>query len=168
MRAGDTQALPLARKDQLVIQELPGELLVYDLERHKAHCLNKTAATVWKHCDGTLAIADMARLLESELKTPVEMEVVWLALQQLDKFHLLQEQVSIPDARSGLSRRELVRRIGVAAILLPAIISITAPTALAQGSCRPLGAACAVNTDCCSNCCKTVGVAGALVCNNSC
>jgi Coenzyme PQQ synthesis protein D (PqqD) len=167
MRAGDSQALPLARRDQLIVQELPGELLVYDLERHKAYCLNKAAAAVWKHCDGNLAVADMARLLESELKTPVDAEVVLLALQQLDKFHLLKERMTSLNARPGISRRALMQRIGVAALLLPAIISVAVPTAVSAASCLPLGATCASPSDCCSNCCRPVGI-GNPVCDNRC
>jgi hypothetical protein len=167
MRAEDTQFLPLARKDNLVVQEMPGELLVYDLERHKAHCLNRTAAAVWKHCDGRMAIADMTRLLESELQTPVETEIVFLALQQLDKFHLLQERLTIPDVGAGISRRALMRRIGAAAILLPAIISVAVPTAVSAASCLPLGATCASGTDCCSGCCRFVAIGGNPVCVSS-
>ncbi len=57
MRARPDQPLPLARKNELIIQELPEELLVYDLARHKAHCLNKTSAFIWKHCDGETTVA---------------------------------------------------------------------------------------------------------------
>ena len=43
-----TRALmPRARQDELVVEELQDETLVYDLERHKARCLNRTAALVW-------------------------------------------------------------------------------------------------------------------------
>jgi Coenzyme PQQ synthesis protein D (PqqD) len=150
----EKQPLPLARTDALVVKELQDEVLVYDLKRDKAHCLNPTAAAVWKHCDGKLAVAEMASLLESELEKTVATEVVWLALQQLDKFHLLQERVILPQERQGLSRRDLIRRIGVTAIILPAIISISAPTALAQGSCRPLDTFCTNSAQCCSECCS--------------
>ena len=44
--------LPHARTDNLVIRELDDETLVYDMERDEAHCLNQTAALVWKQCDG--------------------------------------------------------------------------------------------------------------------
>ncbi len=43
-----TAALPHGRKDGLVVKELGNETLVYDLERDEAHCLNQTAALVWK------------------------------------------------------------------------------------------------------------------------
>ena len=39
--------LPKARQEQLTVRELPDETVVYDLARHKAHCLNPTAALIW-------------------------------------------------------------------------------------------------------------------------
>ncbi|MEP6707429.1 MAG: PqqD family protein [Pyrinomonadaceae bacterium] len=148
------ELLPLARTEALVVKELHDEMLVYDLKRDKAHCLNPTAASVWKRCDGKLAVTDMASLLEKELKLPVKDEIVWLAVQQLNKFHLLQEQTTVPTARPGLSRRELVRTLGVSALLLPAIISITAPPVAQAQSCLGIGAACTSGAQCCSQCCS--------------
>ena len=43
--------IPRARTDRLVIQDLPDETLVFDQLTNKAHCLNRTTALVWKHCD---------------------------------------------------------------------------------------------------------------------
>jgi hypothetical protein len=53
-----------------VIQELPDETLVYDLQRNRAHCLNRTAALVWRHCDGQATVADLARSLKDTLNLP--------------------------------------------------------------------------------------------------
>src|SRR6266498_3512906 len=44
--------LPRARTEDLIVEALPTETLVYDTRTHLAHCLNLSAATVWKHCDG--------------------------------------------------------------------------------------------------------------------
>ena len=44
----DNSQYPVARKSGLVVQEMPDEVLVYDLNSNKAHCLNQTAASVWK------------------------------------------------------------------------------------------------------------------------
>ena len=44
--------LPLKREDDFVIVELPEETLVYDRQHTRAHCLNRTAAAVWRACDG--------------------------------------------------------------------------------------------------------------------
>ncbi len=62
---------PQARKDRLVIEELPEETLIYDQERHKAHCLNQTAAFVWGRCDGRTSVDGLAKALEDELGIPV-------------------------------------------------------------------------------------------------
>ena len=51
---GISQQRPVARQEGLVIQEMPDEVLVFDLKTNKAHCLNETAAFVWKACDGKL------------------------------------------------------------------------------------------------------------------
>jgi len=162
--SNEGQLLPLARTDALIVKELQDEMLVYDLKRDKAHCLNPTAAAVWKRCDGSLEVAELARLLESELQKPVDDEVVWLALQQLDKFHLLQERMMIPQARQGISRRDLVRRIGIAAALLPVVVSITAPTAVAAASCVAGGDPCNNSSECCSNCCQIDVCAAVNIC----
>ena len=43
---------PKARKENLVVQESNGEVLIYDLDTNKAFCLNETSALVWQACDG--------------------------------------------------------------------------------------------------------------------
>ena len=130
---------PLARTRGLVVNELPEEIVVYDRESHKAHCLNRTAALVWKRCDGKTAPARIATLVSKDLKSPVGEDLVWYALEQLAKDNLLTEKIvpraastdaaasAVPAAR--LSRRELVRRLGLAAVVaLPLITTIVAPT----------------------------------------
>ena len=75
--------LPRGRKRQLITREVAGELIVYDLENDRVHCLNSTAAFVWTHCDGQTSVTTMARLLEDEIKTPVEQELILYALSLL-------------------------------------------------------------------------------------
>ena len=143
-RKDEYLVVPHARDEGLVVEELSDELLVYDLERHKAHCLNHTAALVWKHCDGRTAAPDIALILRDDLKAPVDEEVVWFSLDQLSKAHLLRVPVKRPGAKSGLTRREVIRRVGlVAALSVPLVTTILAPTAFAslsctQFSCNPL------------------------------
>src|SRR6266536_266430 len=62
-----TKGEPLARKDDLIIKEMPDEVLVYDLVRDQAHCLNRTAALVWNYSDGRTNAATMAGRLTREL-----------------------------------------------------------------------------------------------------
>lgn len=145
--------VPEARKEGLVVQHLSDEVLIYDQRRHKGHCLNQTAALVWKHCDGKTSASEIAHLLEEELKTPVKEEVVWLALEQLGKTHLLSNQVTL--AQAGITRREVMKRIGLAAaVSLPVVMSITAPTAVQAATCRPSGQSCTTSTECCVPICN--------------
>jgi hypothetical protein len=156
------QCLPKARRRQLVRKQLGAEMLVYDQDNDEAHCLNATAAQVWAHCDGRTTISEMAGLLEDEMKAPVADEVVWLALEQLRKTRLLQEPWARPQLES-MSRRVMVRRLGIAAaVAVPLVTSIIAPTAVAAATCTigfP-GTPCVTNADCCSNNCVDNGRGG--------
>lgn len=148
------QSLPQARKEGLLVQELADELLVYDRTRHKAHCLNQTAALVWKRCDGKTTVNQMARILGKETDSPVDDAVVWMAFDQLAKAHLLQGETRNWSAQSGISRREVMRRIGIAAaIALPVVSTIAAPGAIQAATCRGSGQACTTGTQCCSFVC---------------
>jgi hypothetical protein len=134
-----------------VVQELPGETLVYDSERHQAHCLNQSAALLWKMCDGEKSVPEIARQLGKELGTPVDETTVWYGLKQLAKFHLLEEEVAPPQVVLGMSRRDFVRKAGItAAIAIPVISTIVAPTAASAASCLPTGSMCGTGAQCCS------------------
>jgi coenzyme PQQ synthesis protein D (PqqD) len=123
---------PRAREDDLIVQELEDETLVYDLGNHKAHCLNRAAAAVWRLCDGTRDEAALARLLGKELAGAADEDVVRLALRDLAGARLLREPLS---ARPRISRRRLIQRLGQAAAL-PLVVSIVSPTAAQAASCR--------------------------------
>ena len=66
--------MPRARQDDFVVEKLPDETLVYDLNRYKAHCLNPTSALVWRRCDGRTTVAEVAALLERELRYPARLQ----------------------------------------------------------------------------------------------
>jgi hypothetical protein len=122
---------PLARKDGLVINELPEEIVIYDKESHKAHCLNQTAAMIWKRCDGRTTPARIAASLQLELNAPISEDLVWYAIEQLEKDDLLMEKVVRSRSSAGLSRRELIKRLGLAAaVAVPLITTMVAPTAV--------------------------------------
>ncbi|HKC63345.1 MAG TPA: PqqD family protein [Pyrinomonadaceae bacterium] len=129
------RSAPRARTEGLLVQELPQEVLVYDTVRQKAHCLNTTAAFIWKHCDGRRSAHEIVQHLEKTLGTRVDEDVVWCALNQLEKDHLLEEKIEWPASVERISRRELVRRLGIgAAIAIPIITSIVAPSVAYAGS----------------------------------
>jgi len=155
MKREKEQLIPEARRVGLVVQELSGEVLVYDRERNKAHCLNSTAARVWEYCDGKRSVAQIARAIEGEINAPVDEDVIWLGVEQLSKTHLLQEGAKLPEHKSGLSRREVMKRIGLAAaVALPVVTSIMAPTAAQAANCITMGGACTTSAQCCSGICN--------------
>jgi hypothetical protein len=81
-------------------------------------------------------------------------EVVWLALDQLKKENLLENGGEIPTKFSGMSRREVIRKVGLAtAIALPVIAGLVAPTAaqaqsiipcIYDSECPPTGSPCVI------------------------
>lgn len=149
--------LPRGRKTQLITKEVAGELIVYDRESDRVHCLNSTAAFVWNHCDGRTSVATMARLLEDDIKLPVDEEIVLYALEQLNKAKLIDASYAAIAPKQTLSRRA-VMRLGVAtALTVPFISSIVAPTAAQTASCLPNGSACSSDSACCSNSCADNG-----------
>lgn len=124
------QQTVLARRQDLVVQELPDEVLMYDLKRHKAHCLNSTAAFVWNHCDGHTTVAEMAKLMAAKWDAPVSEDMVWLTLDKLSKANLLEERIILPPSKAGLSRRNAVKQMGFGALLaVPAVLSLVSPVA---------------------------------------
>lgn len=134
------QVLPHARRDGVLFQAIDDEVIAYDTERHKAHCLNRTAAFVWEHCDGQTSVAEVASRLTREFEAPIDQTAVWLAVEQLGKARLLAET---PQPPRGLSRREVLKRLGVAAALaVPLVTTIRMPAAAQGASCLPLGASC--------------------------
>jgi hypothetical protein len=103
--------MPRARTDRLVIQALPDETLVYDLRTHAAHCLNRSATLVRRHCDGRTPPGVLAQLAAADLLVPPD-------------------EAAAPASQTP--RRALLHAGAiVAGLLLPVACSIVAPTAAA-------------------------------------
>lgn len=154
---------PQARSEGLLVRELTEEVVVYDLERHEAHCLNPTAAFVFKHSDGRTSVGDIAGRLSAERRLPADETLVRLALEQLDEARLL-EQSPVPSREpAGWSRREAVRRMALGlSVLLPAVTSILVPT--------PAEAAvtCVAATSCASSAGSSCYISSSALCDGSC
>jgi hypothetical protein len=141
---------PQARADCLS-REFGDEVLVYDPQNNAGHCLNSTAAAAWRLCNGNSSPSQIARTLSRQLSARVDESVVLLALDGLADAHLLVKP-EVPAER--LSRRVAIRRIGIAAaIALPLVTSIAAPTPAEAASCRHDLQPCTINSQCCSNLC---------------
>jgi hypothetical protein len=150
--------IPQRRQSGLIIKEMDDEVLIYDTENDKAHCLNQTAALVWQHCDGQSTPAQMSARMSRQLGNRVDEQVVWFALRQLSRDGLLEEKVTPPPAfvLAGLNRREMVRVLGLAAVVaVPLVTSIVAPTAVQAATCLASGQSCTGSAQCCSGLCSS-------------
>jgi Coenzyme PQQ synthesis protein D (PqqD) len=151
--------LPRARRSKLVVRELADETLVYDVEGHRAHCLNRTAALVWNLCDGENTVPRIAEKMCARLSARVPDEVVRLALDQLaDRGLLAPADVWPAAAKAVVPRRAMVRRLGLAAaVALPLVTSIISPTpVMAQSPCNETS--CPPGTTCQAGVCEPEGV----------
>ena len=121
--------LPLAKTENIVVQNVEDELLIYDLLTNKAFCLNETSAIIYKACDGK---TDFDELKSKHQFTD---ELIFFALDNLKKEKLIKEDFISP--LKGINRREVIRKIGKTSLVaLPIISSLMAPTsAMAALSC---------------------------------
>src|SRR5438477_4599387 len=105
--------LPLARSHaELLVEELADELLIFDRVRQEGHCLNRTAALVWRHCDGVTTVGELAAVLEGAGMNDGRAAVA-AALAQLEGAHLVAAPVEkhhAAPARRRVSRRGALRR----------------------------------------------------------
>jgi hypothetical protein len=176
MKSKDT---PLSRKDQVVVQNIDGEVLIYDLRDNKAFCLNETSAVVWQLCDGNKTVTQISKELGDKLNSPANEDLVWFAIDQLKKEKLIENSSELTSNFAGLSRREVIKRIGIGtAIALPIIASLVAPSAVFGQSCIANGGTtpntsgtCAAGSNatrdaiCAGACCTMMGIVG--MCTNT-
>lgn len=153
MKRTPPSQFPRLRADGLIIHELHDEVLVYDKVRDQAHCLNQSAALVWRACDGQCAPSEIASKLTTRLAVAVPEDLVLLALVQLEEIHLLERQETIAPSFTGMSRRQMARSLGLgAAVALPVITSILVPTPAQAATCLAPGQPCSPVTLCCTSC----------------
>jgi hypothetical protein len=155
---GERTRRPTARTAELLVEELGGELLVYDQRNDQVHCLSSEGRTVWRACDGTTSVEQLGSALN------LDSELVAQALDELEACGLLDAE-----AADGVTRREAAARLarmGAAVAAAPLIYSIAAPTpALAASAvfCSKQGTnGCITGTvdkTCASNACSSVGCA---------
>jgi Coenzyme PQQ synthesis protein D (PqqD) len=151
-----TEYVPPKRK-HVIARQLDQETLIVDEKTNTAHCLNATASRVWELCDGENSVGAMIRDLSQRSLRTLSETVVWMALGQIRKAGLLPKEPAFPDRPKFVSRRELVRNMGVsAALALPMVTTILLPTAAQAASCRHNLAPCTSNAQCCSGLCSPV------------
>jgi hypothetical protein len=133
---------PRAKCNGLLSEQVEDELIVYDPDRDRGHCLNRTAALVWRHADGEHTVAELAAILREELDPVADENLVWHALDRLNAAHLLVEPRPRSTEEVRASRREFVRKVGVVGVvslLLPMVTSVAAPAPAQAQSCGSSG-----------------------------
>lgn len=147
-------AFPLSREKDLVVQDLNGEVLIYDLKKNKAFCLNETSSLVWQLCNGKRTVSEITRLINGKLKSSANEDLVWLALDQLKKENLLANGDQIVPNFGGLSRREVIRKVGLGTMVaIPVVSALVAPTAANAQSCLGDGQTCEASPEPTQQCC---------------
>jgi hypothetical protein len=155
------EIFPLFRKKGIVNQDAQNELLIYDLKTNQAFCLNQTSALVYEMCDGTKSVAEISQSLSSKIKSPVTEEFVWLAIEQLKKNNLLEQNQELIPEYGGLSRRQIIKKIGLGTMVaLPLVSSIIAPTSAQAQSAGTVPGGCNPN-----NVCNGAVVPGVTACD---
>lgn len=176
---------PKAATKEFVVQETGDELLVYNLPENRAICLNQTAALVWKNCNGKNDIGKIMENVEKTLKSPISEDLILFALNQLKDEGLILNGQSIPNGFDGLSRREIVKKVGFGSLVaLPIVSALIAPTSanaqsvfppcVGPGSVLPgaMGSTCSASPPvsvcqnvCNNSCCSGSGTLSGVPCN---
>jgi len=139
---------PKARKENLVVQEFDGEVLIYDLNTNKAFSLNETSSLVWQLCDGDNSVSEISESISRKLNSPANEDLVWLALDQLKKEKLISNGEEVVSNFAGMSRREVIKKVGLGTMIaLPLVSSLVAPTSVSAGASVCTGM-CTANSDC--------------------
>ena len=127
------QAGPAKRMQNLLIQVVEDETLIYDERRHMAFCLDRLASAIWQNSDGTRTANMIASACSLQLDVRVEEAAVLIGLAQLERDGLLEKA---PEAADGvdvstlraLSRRAMLGRVGLgAAMIVPVVAAVIAP-----------------------------------------
>ncbi len=130
---------PVARREGLLEQAVGDDIVVYDATKSVACGLNATAAAVWRLADGTRTVPELAEALRAQIGDVADEDLVMITLDRLDEQGLIAEGFARRDVEvTRFDRRRFIRRAGVvgaAALALPVVQSMVAPTAAMANSC---------------------------------
>lgn len=128
-----------SRTDELVVQDVGDELLIYDRSTDVAHCLAKTAAVVWRTCKEGASLDDLTARLATTTEAANAEALAIRALEELADKGLLSS------AATGVSRRQALKRMagaGIAATAAPLVVSAAVATPAQAQSTLLAGARC--------------------------
>lgn len=128
---------PTARRHDTIIQDLGDETMVFDSMRDEYHLLNPLAAFIYQRADGQTALGDLVTLAHERFGGTVGVVDVEVALDELQRVHLLDQPNAEDAPRPGMSRRDAARRMAALALSVPFITSIVAPEPAMAASGKP-------------------------------
>jgi hypothetical protein len=147
---------PKARSENLLVEEVAGELLIYDVNNNRAHCLSESAAAIWRHCNGSRSITMLAKHLFPSLAPSDAEQLVGVGVERLRRRRLVESSVTAPSV--DLSKRQMLKKVAIlaaaAGIVAPLVSTVVAPTAAYAFSCLPRGMPCSSSVQCCSGVCE--------------
>lgn len=151
-------AIFTARRNDVVVEDVSDELLIYDRRTDVAHCLSEVAALVWRTCERGATLGEIAEQISQRDLAGSGVDAAELAntaVAELVEKGLL--ETSGAAAAAGLvSRRQALRKmagVGAAAIAGPLVVSAAVPTAaFAAASCSSASGTCGSETgySCCT------------------
>ena len=129
----------MARTEDILVESLDDEVLIYDLRTHEATCLNASAALIWDLCDRQRSIGDIVDELGNAEVTERHVAAV---IDQLREKNLLEDDAApAADMRweHRASRRSFLGHAAAASMVLPAVMSTMIPAA---AQLQPIGTLC--------------------------
>jgi hypothetical protein len=128
------EALPFALTTGFTAEEIDGGgLIIFDEQGEQVLGLNRSAALVWRSCDGNRSVSDLVEVLTAELGEQADRDQVLIALDELEKHGLIDSGYERRDPNAArLSRRQFIRRVGIAAAVavgvVPVVHSLAVPS----------------------------------------
>jgi hypothetical protein len=155
----------------LLTHHLDGQVVAYDAAQDKVHLLDATTGCILNLLsEKTWTEQELLAELNSRIGVVGSSDLLALSIEELAKAELI-ESSPAGTRMTDVSRREAVRRLaaaGIAAAVIPSVLSLTPSTAHAQASsCSgssnlPAGCSCSGNGNCASGNCS--GIVGANTC----
>jgi hypothetical protein len=117
---------PLARSEQLLVEPVGDETVIFDQRTHVAHALKPLAASVYMYADGSNSVAEIAEFAAYRLGSAVSEADVRDAIAQLVELSLIEA----PEP-SGVSRRTALKVFAATGAGAALITSVSASAAMA-------------------------------------
>jgi len=140
--------VPVARSAGILESRLGDEMVLYDVDHDRAHALNPSALALWRACDGTADVTELARRLTADG------DVVYFGLTELDRRGLLESPLPSHVDPRRIGRREMLKKVavgGAVGLAVPTILSVIAADPAAAVTCRTAGQTCTGGASSCTN-----------------